>query len=142
MYEGQISKLHWNNKTTPLEIIDEIIAMDISDLSFLLQPLDKPYWDKAAIVICSLGIERYIDYLPSMLEWLQDLNWPGALCIFNELKATEDERVIECIEYTVGKVIEIDDMEWLYFIKLLIDEIGAERFSFNDIHNKILEELN
>ncbi len=141
MYEALITKLDWNDETTSSEITNEIINLGISDLSFLLQPINKSYWDKAANVICELGVERYIDVLPSMMEWIQDLNWPGALRIFTELKSVDDIRVIRCIEDTVAKVILLDDMEWLYFIKLLIDEIGIEKFKLTCDQKDILSTL-
>lgn len=53
--------------------------MDNQHLSLLLQPLDKAYWDNAALVLSRIAYSRLEPIIPGLIEWMYDLNWPGAL---------------------------------------------------------------
>lgn len=81
-----IEKLSWdtpdeeksNAKLRLMEISDD-------DLHLLVLPISKAHWDGAAEVIVSLGYSRVHCILPGLLEWIQDLNWPGAEVIADKL---------------------------------------------------------
>ena len=60
-----------------------------------IQPLtpkhNKNVWENCAVIISERSDEEIKPHLPEMLEWLQDMNWPGAFCILNRLQKYSDE---------------------------------------------------
>lgn len=62
-------------------------------------PLRKNVWDNCARIISERSDNELKSYLTDMMEWLQDMNWPGAFCILDRLKKYED-RVWLMKEYT------------------------------------------
>ena len=46
----------------------------------------KGVWENCARALYEISDERLEKHLPSLLEWLEDLNWPGALIILERLK--------------------------------------------------------
>ncbi|MCL6603644.1 MAG: DUF5071 domain-containing protein [Paenibacillus sp.] len=89
------------------------------DLHLLLQPISKAYWDGAAEVIINLGYPRVHIILPGLLEWIQDMNWPGAAQILDLLRDIGDP-VIPYIKDVFNQ--HSDDVEWVEWIfELLVD---------------------
>lgn len=48
-------------------------------------PSGKMVWENCAKIICDKTNEELEPYLDKMFEWVEDLNWPGALLIFERL---------------------------------------------------------
>jgi hypothetical protein len=55
-----------------------LVSIDDDQISMLILPREKSYWESAAKVLKNIGYPRVRQVLPEILEWLQDLNWPGA----------------------------------------------------------------
>lgn len=54
------------------------------------------------------------------MEWLQDMNWPGAICIFNRLKGMANEQLFQhsyaiCLKYAQA----LDDEVWESNLRML-----------------------
>lgn len=66
------------------------LAKKCEDLYLFLQPVNDSYskniWYNCALVLCSKSDEKLEIYLGQLLEWLQDLTWPGALLILGRLR--------------------------------------------------------
>lgn len=81
--------LDWNNG---LEKQKEGIrlAKEVKCINVFLQPCDKYYnknvWDNCAIILSERTDEELSPYLIELMEWLQDMNWPGAFCILERLQ--------------------------------------------------------
>ncbi len=73
------------------------LARNLDDLSLLILPCangeSKCVWENCARSLYEISDERLEKYLPSLLEWLQDLNWPGALIILDRLKIFSGEKL-------------------------------------------------
>ena len=73
------------------------LAKNIDDLSLLILPdangESKSVWENCARALYELSDERLENYLPSLLEWTRDLNWPGALIILDRLKIFSGEKL-------------------------------------------------
>ena len=88
--------LDWN---MPLEIQLEGISLarNIKKIASFIQPLTPKYnknvWLNCAVIISERSDEEIKPYLPEVLEWLQDMNWPGAFCILNRLQKYSDLKV-------------------------------------------------
>lgn len=59
-------------------------------------------------------------YLIELLTWLQDLNWPGALCVFDRLQKYEDKvsysRALDtCLKYAKA----VKDNVWESNLRML-----------------------
>ena len=71
------------------------MAKDVENINVFLQPCNKNYnknvWENCAKILSEKTDEELSPYLVELLEWLQDLNWPGALCIVNRLENYVDD---------------------------------------------------
>ena len=67
-------------------------AKETQNLFPFMQPIvvppenSKMVWEPCAKVIAMRSDEELLPYMFRLLEWLQDLNWPGALIIYERLK--------------------------------------------------------
>lgn len=65
------------------------------DLNIFLQslePLGKTIWENCASILCSKTDDELIPYIKSLLEWLQDMNWPGAWQILERIEKIPKEK--------------------------------------------------
>lgn len=73
------------------------LARNLDDLSLIILPCangeSKSVWENCARALYEISDEQLEKYLPSLLEWLQDLNWPGALIILDRLKIFLGEKL-------------------------------------------------
>lgn len=71
-----------------------LLAKNIGNIIPFLQPLtpkhNKNVWENCAIIIAQESDEKLRPHLINLLEWLQDMNWPGAFCIQNRLQIYSD----------------------------------------------------
>lgn len=90
------------------------LARDTETIIPFIQPLapkhNKNVWGNCAQIIAERSDEELKPYLVELLEWLQDMNWPGALCILNRLQKKSDNNSIRnavnvCIEIYYRKLI-------------------------------------
>ncbi|WP_127534000.1 DUF5071 domain-containing protein [Paenibacillus kobensis] len=74
-----IMNLSWDSSEEEKNrAIEKLLLIEDKDMHLLLQPHDKGVWDGAAEVITRLGYPKIKVILPGLLEWLQDMTWPGA----------------------------------------------------------------
>lgn len=77
--------MHWKNSNEMQRNAIQA-AINCKNLSFLFQPKNFPYsWENCARAIYKLEDERLEKYLDLMFEWLQDMNWFGAIIIAKRL---------------------------------------------------------
>ena len=53
-------------------------------------PYGKAVWENCAKILSKRTDEELSPYLVELLEWLQDMNWPGAFCIRDRIKRMAD----------------------------------------------------
>ena len=72
-------------------------AEKIKDLNMFIQPVDKKYnknvWENCAIILQNKSDEELSPYLERILEWLQDINWPGAELILERMLSSNQTAV-------------------------------------------------
>ena len=89
-----------------------------------IQPLtpkhNKNVWENCAVIISERSDEEIKPHLPEVLEWLQDMNWPGAFCILNRLKEMVNEQLFNH-SYTICLKCAkaLDDEVWESNLKIL-----------------------
>ena len=93
------------------------LARTIKSINVFIQPLDskhnKNVWENCAKVLSERSDEELKPYIISLLEWLQDMNWPGAFTIFERLKNYKDKKIFDwsyCV--VMNKALKLDDEIW------------------------------
>ena len=123
--------LNWEN---PPEIQSEGIRMakEIKNLSLLIMPPAPPsVWERCAQVLSEKDDMVLEPYLNSLLEWLQDLNWPGALTILDRLQRFSGKKLSRPFVQQVTYASDLNNEEgmmWLDYLSELLDnaELKAE----------------
>lgn len=111
--------------------ISQLVHLEESKLHLLLQPMSKSYWRNSAIVLKKIGYPRVKSIIPELLEWIQDMNWPGAQEIVALLITIDDE----IVSY-VKQVLKSGDGIWIIW---LLSEV-VSRWS-KDLRNQIKDDL-
>jgi hypothetical protein len=88
-----------------------LVSIDDDQISMLILPREKSYWESAAKVLRNIGYPRVRQVLPEILEWLQDLNWPGATEVA-ELLLTIGRPVVPYVR----EVLKGSDEMWQYWV--------------------------
>lgn len=111
------------------------LARNLDDLSLIILPCangeSKSIWENCARALYEISDDRLEKYLPSLLEWLQDLNWPGALIILDRLKIFSGKKLkvpfIDRFTY-VSNLNNEEGLMWLDYLSELLDneELKAE----------------
>lgn len=125
--------INWNNNVKTQEQ-GMTLARKINDISVFLQPMkygSKAVWDNCAKILAEKTDDDLKPYLVNLLEWLQDINWPGAFIILDRLKIFSGKKLIDPLEKSVKNAIESDSEEgliWLDYLSELLDneELKAE----------------
>ena len=100
------------------------LAKNVQNFNVFLQPCSKKHninvWDNCAKIISQKTDEELIPYLTKLFEWLQDLNWPGALIILDRLNHYRDSVAFnppynECMK----RAVLLEDEIWEENLKLI-----------------------
>ena len=117
--------LDWNN-SSEIQNRGVELAKNVKSINVFLQPLhpgcNKNVWENCAKILASKDDKTLLPYTDQMLEWLQDLNWPGALIILRRLKnfSASDEFVF-AVEECVKMAVACDEQIWLDYLSELLD---------------------
>lgn len=88
-------------------------ARKVEHLSVFLQPIEsKSVWENCARVLIEksdLELERY---LIDLFKWLQDMNWPGAMLIYDRLKKMPENLWQLAYSVCLNQAICTDDDCW------------------------------
>ena len=111
--------LNWRN--SPAVQLEGIrLLREINDLSLLIQPpADPSVWEHCAKVLCEKSDAELEPYLDGLLEWLQDLNWPGAMTIVERLKTFSGEKLKKPLENAIIKSNK--GLMWQDYLSELLD---------------------
>lgn len=118
-----MSLIDWNKSIN--EQIDGIkMAENVENINVFLQPCNKNYnknvWDNCAKILSKRTDDELSPYLVELLEWLQDLNWPGAYCILDRLQKYADDfsynsALNTCLKYAQA----LEDDVWESNLRML-----------------------
>lgn len=118
-----MSLLDWNKSITDQEKGIKM-AENVENVNVFLQPCNKNYnknvWDNCAKILSERTDEELSPYLVELLEWLQDLNWPGAFCILERLqkytdKSSYNRALNTCLKYAQA----VEDDVWESNLRML-----------------------
>ena len=111
------------DENQPIEVQEEAIreARKIKSLSVFMQPVEYKWsWENCAKVICEKTDKELNSYKYEMLEWLQDLNWPGAFLIMERLEKMNPQLLLNATIYAVKQALLLKDNEWLTYMSYLL----------------------
>lgn len=112
--------LDWGNREETQKKGREL-AEDIKSVNVFLQPLNqnhsKNVWDNCAKVLASRSDEELQPYVDRLIEWLSDMNWPGAWTILERFKSYKDVvGISKVLNYKVQKANKYGTAEELCFL--------------------------
>ena len=93
------------------------LARNIETIIPFIQPLtpkhNKNVWENCAVIISEKSDEIIKPHLAELLEWLQDMNWPGAFCILDRLKKYSDKNsILSAINICLQRAKNCNDEIW------------------------------
>lgn len=116
--------LDWN---MPLEVQADGIALakSMGTITPFILPLSPQYnknvWENCAIVIAEKSDEELKPHLTQLLEWIRDVNWPGAFRILDRLHTYSDKDTIRCATYAcLEKAKRRNDEIWAYNLNSIL----------------------
>lgn len=123
-----MSMLDWN-MTLEKQSEGRRIAKELGTIAPFIQPVTPEYnknvWKNCAIIVSEQEDEKIKPYLCELLEWLQDMNWPGAFCIYNRLLRYKDNKsLFNAIDISYRRAEKCHDSIW----ERNIDALVSERF--------------
>ena len=103
------------------------LARDIEIIIPFIQPLtpkhNKNVWGNCAVIVAEKSDEKLKPYLVELLEWLQDMNWPGAFCILDRLQRYSDNKSLHsAINICIEKAKDCGDKVWESNLYLLLQK--------------------
>lgn len=104
------------------------LASNIKNLNLFFQPLTgKAVWENCARIICQKSDDELQAYLFKMLEWLQDMNWPGSDVIFDRLVQMPEDLLNVAFRYSMDQAIETNDIPWQQALNDLMHQRCVDR---------------
>lgn len=93
------------------------LARKIETIIPFIQPLTPKYnknvWENCAIIISEKRDEIIKPHLVKLLEWLQDMNWPGSFCVLDRLKNYLDKTsILSAISVCLQRAQDCSDEIW------------------------------
>lgn len=118
--------IDWN-KSEKEQLQGIRMAQEVQSINVFLQPCNKRYnknvWDNCAQILAKRKDEELSPYLIDLFRWLQDLNWPGAFCVFDRLKRYSD---VNSFNYAYDICLKcakaLGDEVWLANLQILQKE--------------------
>lgn len=111
---------------------DEVIKLSLRsdyDLMDLVLPIDqtmnigKNVWEVSAKILIRKGNEELIKILDNILEWTQDLNWPGSEYILRRICEFPKEVILPKIDEHLTKAENMGDIDWKHALLLAKNKI-------------------
>ena len=117
LYEYLRDLSSWNPpqvQQAAIEAIDAAVSRDAGILAEVVHmSQDKYEWSTRAKIVCMQSDKALERYVPRMLEWLKDMNWPGAELMYERLEGLEEGYVDRDIENAMKWAQEDGRRMWL-----------------------------
>lgn len=125
MIAEEIAGLDWNQPKEVQAAAKKAIKLKIgNDLSpLMIRNLQKSQWENAAEILESLDPSRVAPFTPDLLEWMKDMNWPGANRVFDMLIQFQKHELLPDIDSAISKAREDADEDWVDSLLILREEV-------------------
>ena len=129
--------LYIKNQDTATKM--EIISIAEKHPMWLITPTsDKSIWNTCAKILIELKYEIIKKNLPHILEYYQDINWPGADVITRYLTNIPKEDLIVAITEVLP--LAANDDFWLFgLVSLMVATDTIKVFQSIDKYNKLIK---
>ena len=133
--------LSWNSdEETQRKGIE--LAKNVRCFSVFLQPRglehSKDVWENCAKILAAYSDETLKYCLQELLEWLADMNWPGAEIVLQRLIEFRDPKLLSLfIEHCVKEALVCDDQAWLGNMAALLENDNLKRHLPKDVYNTL-----
>ncbi|HCC07515.1 MAG TPA: hypothetical protein DEP72_05085 [Clostridiales bacterium] len=128
-----VTNLDWNMSIeTQNNTIDLLTKIDAEQVGLLIDFKLKGTWENAVKVVKKIGYPGNYRAIPSLLELLQDLNWPGTLMGVEILTSMDIKVTIPFIEEAIQKAYNEEDYMWLGGINEIIKLANIKEEDFNN----------
>ena len=94
-------------------------AKNIKNLFPFIRPIIVPHekskmvWGSCAKVVAMRSDEELEPFMFMLIEWIQDLNWPGAMIIYNRLTQIPYNTIEFAFKHSRIKAEQTNDSCWL-----------------------------
>ena len=125
MWESQLSNAE--NEAKVQKGIDA--AKQIKNLFPFMQPIIIPpekcklVWEPCAKVVAMRSDKELEPFMFLLLEWIQDLNWPGAMIIHDRLSQMPYHTIEFAFKHSHIKAEQTNDLCWLGVLDDLYEDI-------------------
>ncbi|WP_425800846.1 DUF5071 domain-containing protein [Desulfitobacterium sp. Sab5] len=140
---GLIGDLDWSK---PEEVqkaaIKKLLEIDDLNLVLLAQQSDvchKSCWYNAAKILKTIGYPRINSVLPYLMEWFQDINWPGVDTIAEALRTISPIELIPYIEEASKHAIAHNDDSWAFGLVTLIKKFNLTHLLNKELYNELIQ---
>ena len=97
-----------------------LASSDIEDITFLVMPsAGKNFWENSAKALTMMGRPRIDPVLPKLMEWLRDMNWPGAGIVLEFLNSQQHHSIQKFLGDAKNQAESEQDDEWLSNLSLV-----------------------
>lgn len=104
-------------------------AKQTKNLFPFIQPIivppeaSKMVWESCAKVVAMRSDEELEPFMFMLLEWIQDLNWPGATIIYNRLTRIPYNTIEFAFQHSRIKAEQTNDACWLDVLDDLYEDL-------------------
>jgi hypothetical protein len=110
----------------------ELLKAGDEELGYLFFPPEKTLWEPAAEILDKIGFPRLEARISQLLEWFQDLNWPGIDIVIDLLRKAPQDGLLKQLESAASAAYADGDEQWLGGLKRLALVLGLEAGKFAD----------
>ncbi len=135
--------LDWNQSEESQEKGVQL-AQKVQNFNVFIQPCNKAYsknvWGNCAKIISQKSDDELSPYLSTLLEWLEDLNWPGALIILDRLKVFSGKKLKKPFMALLTYANSLHSEEGLMWLDVLSELLDNEQLKA-ELPKEVVETL-
>lgn len=124
------------------------VAREMKEIDKFILPI-SPEYSKNVWLNCAKILEEKTDqelspYLPELLEWLQDLNWPGTFIIIERLKRFNGQLLLKPFVEAMAKACRKnpEEQEWANYLAVLIENQELAKILPDEVSIQVQELYN
>lgn len=72
----------------------------------------------------NVEISKVVPFVPELLEWLKDINWPGAQKVFEIILKVHAQELLPHLDVAIAKAREETDKDWQATLVLLRQQMN------------------
>lgn len=117
------------NKANEVQEYGRKLAKEVKCINVFLQPShpehNKNVWENCAKVLAERSDRELRPYLHELFQWLLDMNWPGARCIFGRLTRYRDKEWFDfMLAICINEAKALGEEIWLHNLYEVRDRAG------------------